>query len=496
MAAETTMMMTATTMMATTTMATEARDVEKKPARARWRVSARVRILGWVVLLLVVAGAAALLLQRRVLLENLDAEVEAALLQEAEELRRLAAGSDPATGELFAGDVRAIFETFLRRNVPAEGEVLLSFVDGVPGSATPSPYSLGTDPALVARWANLVQSDQGEIETPAGPARFLSIPLLGPSGATQGVFVVAIFLEDELAEIDQATRVGAIVYGSILVVAIGIAWLIAGRVLAPIREITETARALTETDLSRRIAVPAGDDETAVLARTFNDMLGRLEHAFGSQRDFLNYAGHELRTPITIIRGHLEVEGDDPAERVETRALVLDELDRMARLVDDLLVLARAEQPDFLRRELVDVDVLTSDLLAKGRALADRDWRLAGVGHGVIRADRQRLTQAVMNLLDNAARNTDTGAVIELGSGVRDGRAWFWVRDQGPGVPLDEQARIFERFARGHDGLRRAGTAGLGLSIARAVTDAHGGTITVDSRPGAGATFTISVPAL
>lgn len=444
-------------------------------------------------LLLGLAGVATLLVERRVLLEGLDDEVEQALVQEAEEMRVLAAGRNPETGQPFAGDVAAIFDTFLRRNIPGEGEALLTLVDGRPYKATAAPYRLDEDRMLVRRWAGLNRTDRGEVSTPAGPVRYLAVPLADAEGA-RGVFVVANFLRQERQEIARTTQVGAAVYGSVLVVAGGLAWVVAGRVLAPVRAVTETAKELTETDLSKRIAVGAADDEIAELARTFNSMLDRLERAFGNQRDFLNDAGHELRTPITIIRGHVELEGDDPDERAETRAVILEELDRMSRIVDDLLVLARAEQPDFLRREAVDVDVFTAELLTKARSLAERDWRLAATGHGVVVADRHRLTQAVMNLLDNAARHSGRAVPIELGSAVVGDEARFWVRDHGPGVAPEDHERIFERFARAHDGHPSPGTAGLGLAIVRAIAEAHGGRVEVDSRPGAGATFTLTIP--
>ena len=467
-------------------------DAKGLPRRRR-TASARLRILTWVVLLLAAAGATALLLQRRVLLSELDREVTQGLEQEVQEVRVLAKGRDPATGQPFEGDAAKIFDTFLRRNIPSEGEALVTFVDGRSYRATPARYPLAEDPGLVARWARLTDTETGEISTPAGPVRYAAVPL-AVGEETRGVFVVAIFLRDELREIDRATRAGALVYGSVLLVAVVLAWLAAGRVLAPVRMMTRTARELTESDLSRRLDVPASDDEIAELAHTFNAMLARLDDAFRHQREFLNDAGHELRTPITIIRGHLELAGDDPAERAATRTLVLDELERMARIVDDLLVLARAEQPDFLRREPVDLDVITGDLAAKAAALADRDWRLVATGHGVLVADPQRLTQAMVNLLDNAARHTAPGDRIELGSAVADGEARLWVRDHGPGVPEADQERIFQRFARADDGRRQPGTAGLGLAIVRAIAEAHHGRVTLDSAPGRGATFTLHLP--
>jgi signal transduction histidine kinase len=199
---------------------------------------------------------------------------------------------------------------------------------------------------------------------------------------------------------------------------------------------------------------------------------------------------HELRTPITIIRGHLETLGHDPDERREAVAIVMDELDRMSRLVDDLLVLARSSRPDFLRVEPLDLDLLTHDLFAKARQLGDREWGLDGVAVGLIHADRQRLTQAIMNLADNAVRHTAEGDRISIGSSIDDRETRLWVRDSGPGISEADQRRIFERFAAGE----KRGGAGLGLAIVRAVAEAHGGRVEVDSAPGLGATFTIVIP--
>jgi signal transduction histidine kinase len=165
----------------------------------------------------------------------------------------------------------------------------------------------------------------------------------------------------------------------------------------------------------------------------------------------------------------------------------------MSRMVDDLLLLARAEQPDFLRLEDVDIGQLTKQLHVKAQGLGSREWRLERVGSGLIRADGQRLTQAIMQLAHNAARHTEDGDVIWIGSAAGNGSAQLWVRDQGPGIPQADQERIFTRLARGRHTGRLEGT-GLGLSIVRAIAEAHGGEVHVTSRPGAGATFTVVVP--
>jgi signal transduction histidine kinase len=461
--------------------------------RARFRPSARVRILAWIVVLTAVAVIGSLLLTRRLLLDQLDAEVNDDLEQEIEEIRALAGGRDPTTGDPFGSDVAAIFDTFLGRNLPVEGEAFYTFVDGRFVKATAAPVPLGQDPAAGQRWATLTQPDQGELSTEAGPVRWLAVPLHGDDGQTLGVFVVANFLRGEREEITEAIATGFAVGAVMLVVAAVVGWVVAGRILRPVRQVTDTARGITETDLSRRIEVD-GDDEIAELARTFNAMLDRLETAFAAQRAFVDDAGHELRTPITIVRGHLELLGDDPDERRESVALVTDELDRMSRIVDDLLLLAKLEQPDFLRPERVDVEPFTAELFVKAKALDDRAWRLTEAATVSVVADPQRLTQAVMNLARNAVEHTDPEAALTLGSAAFDGEVRFWVADTGPGIAPDEQAAIFERFARGGDRRRRSEGAGLGLAIVRAVAEAHGGRVLLDSRPGAGARFTIVVP--
>ena len=237
-----------------------------------------------------------------------------------------------------------------------------------------------------------------------------------------------------------------------------------------------------------------GSDEIAELGRTFNGMLDRLEIAFADQKDFLTDVSHELRTPITVIRGHLETLGDSPREREEAIAVIQDELDRMSRYVDDLLLLAKAPRPDFLRTGPIDLDLFTHDLFAKARSLGDRDWRLDGTGVGIVVADQQRLTQAVMNLADNAVRHTRDGDAIWLGSSLVGDQARLWVRDEGPGVDPADRERIFDRYERG-DSAEPATAAGLGLSIVDAIAEAHGGRVELDSRLGLGSTFTIVLPA-
>jgi len=219
-----------------------------------------------------------------------------------------------------------------------------------------------------------------------------------------------------------------------------------------------------------------------------------LEQAFSAQRRFIDDAGHELRTPITIIQGQLDVLGEDPEDRRRTLEIVQDELDRMARFVNDLLLLARAERPDFLNLETVDISTLTEELIVKASQLGDRTWSVESTWRGSIVGDRQRLTQAMMQLAQNATQHTNEGDGIALGSSLEDGEVRLWVRDQGTGIPAAEQGLIFDRFRRGSANRRRGEGGGLGLSIVRAIATAHGGRIQVESEEGKGSTFTLVLP--
>jgi two-component system, OmpR family, sensor kinase len=468
----------------------DGRSFDVRPPGGLWSLRTRL-VVGFGLFLLLALGVS-LFAARLVLLGRLDARIDAALAQEVEELRAFSESTDPVTGRRLGEDARRLFELYLQNNVPMENEAIVTYVGGAPylRSRPVVPYRLDRDAALTARWASLDRTDRGAVRTPAGRVKFVAVPVR-VDGQPEGVYVGAIFRDLERAEVDDALRVVVVV--GLLLVAVGCALAanLADRILRPVAEASSAARAISDTDLSQRIPV-SGRDEIAALATTLNGMLERLEDAFEAQRRFIDDVGHELRTPLTIVQGHLEqLDGDDPAEREETLRLVLDEVQRMGRLVGELVILARAERPYFLDVGPVDIEDLTQELVAKAAALGDRRWQLDAAAQGRIVADRQRLTQAVVQLAENAVRHTGPGEVIALGSALSGREARIWVRDDGPGIPPEEQSRVFERFRRGDRS--RAGS-GLGLSIVRAIAEAHGGRVELRSRPGAGATFTLVVP--
>jgi signal transduction histidine kinase len=262
------------------------------------------------------------------------------------------------------------------------------------------------------------------------------------------------------------------------------------------RELAQTADAIYEQgDLARRVAGD-GEDDVGQLAATLNRMLDRLDAAFRRERRFISEASHELRTPITICRGHLEVLGlgpePDPDELEESIALVIDELDRMGRIVDDMTTLARADTDGFLRVESIPLERFLADVEAKAAPLLDGHLRVTPApARATLAGDPQRLTQALINLLQNAALHGRDGCPVALRV-VEEPDSWcFEVADEGGGITLDPPERVFEPFSRG---ATRHGGRGLGLAIVRTIAEAHGGAADVRNRPGEGATFWIRVP--
>jgi two-component system, OmpR family, sensor kinase len=461
--------------------------------------SVRTRILASYVVLLALSALVAMFGVRQLLFSQLEERVQESLEQEVREFDQLAAvGSNPNTGEPFT-NVRELLDLYLVRNVPSQEEALIGFVEGGFHRSALSQFPFDRLPfEELADWESRSSRDPGDpdsatgrFDTSLGQAYFRARRIR--IGDSTGVLVVTILPAAELEDINDLQTYGAAATVGILVLASVLAWFIAGRVLAPVRLLTETAHSISESDLTQRIEV-RGTGEAAEMARSFNGMLDRLESVFQSQREFVQDASHELRDPLTICRGHLELLGDDPEERRATTALVLDELDRIGRIVDDLQLLAEAEHPDFLRREWIDLELLTQELLAKATALAARRWGLDGVGSRMILGDRQRLTEAVMNLAHNAVQHTVSHDSIAIGTSVSGDEVRIWVRDTGSGISTEDQQVIFERFKRGSDAHRRYRGGGLGLAIVKTVAEAHGGRVELDSRLGEGSTFTMVIP--
>jgi signal transduction histidine kinase len=215
-----------------------------------------------------------------------------------------------------------------------------------------------------------------------------------------------------------------------------------------------------------------------------------LEH----QERLLHDVSHELRTPVTIARGHLETIGRENGGRAPEIGVAIDELDRIARIVDRLLLLAKAEQPEFLEPTDIELEPFLEEIFLRWSQVAPRAWRLGEVPAGTLRADPHRLRTAIDALLENALHHTTSSDRIELGARELDGVIAIDIGDTGPGISTEQLDRVFARFARADTSRnRRSGGVGLGLAIVDAIVRAHGGECTVDTS-GAGSTFSLLLP--
>jgi signal transduction histidine kinase len=455
-------------------------------------------------LAVLIAGATAFALQA----QRTDRRIDDSLVRAVDVLRFVVAEGPDAerNPELEFTTVADLLYAAVQRRGFAEHEGVIGLVDGEPRwlASTSVPMRLEADTALVRALASISADEPvgiRTVRTDVTEYRLVAMPVSVTGDPHQGLFVVAIDRSAEMESLTSTYRTYAFVaIGSLVVIAL-VAWFVVGRLLRPVRLLRDTARQITESDLSERITV-SGSDDLSDLARTVNAMLDRLQSAFGSQRELLDDVGHELRTPLTIVRGHLELlDPDDPDDVRATQALAIDELDRMHRLVNDLMTLATAERPDFVRLGPTDIGRLTDDVLDKARGLGDRRWKVAARADATVLVDSQRVTQAWLQLIANAVSVSQPRTTIRIGSEIRNGRVLLWVRDEGPGVPVEEEARIFERFHRGRaDRIGRRGDgAGLGLPIVAAIAAAHHGRITLERPPtgaGTGAVFVLDLPAL
>ncbi len=292
-----------------------------------------------------------------------------------------------------------------------------------------------------------------------------------------------------------------IALGGLFVASLGIGWVLSGRALRPVGAIARTAREIQATDLSRRIKLNGPRDELRDLADTIDSMLDRLDEAFHAQRQLIDDASHELRSPLAVIRANLDaslMDAPDATEPERERAVrVIDRATtRMSRLVEDLLATARRNAV-----ALADADV---DLGAVAREAGEEFTAIAAERQVLLRydvrgdlmliGDHDALRRAVGNLLSNAVRLSPEGGSVTVATGQADGWLWLAIVDEGPGLSDDDQPRVFDRFWRGAHPSRDRRT-GLGLAIVRQITESHGGHVSVFSALGAGSTFVLWLPA-
>ncbi|MEO1208331.1 MAG: ATP-binding protein [Cyanobacteria bacterium J06638_20] len=476
------------------------------PKQSLWQQilgETRTRIFLLYGTIMVAVAGLAIPIFRTALFSDVDARVRedmAEELAEFEEDYHDWRETNPPTQE----SLRAFIDEWTRDEVPEDDNYHVFILEGEVYRVNPRglPSSIGLNSELMEEWLDLslefrdtVFEDEQAVSL-TNDALYKAFPLDSDDAQDEdiaGIFVIVHLTEGERVEALAAVIVFTQVAVGVVLVAFLVAWLLSQQLFKPVKQLAMATRSISETDLTQRLPVE-GKGELADLSKTFNGMMDRLESAFISQRNFVNDAGHELRTPITIIQGHLDLMGDSPEEREETLDIVQDELERMTRFVNDLILLAKAERPDFLHLETINIKELTESLFTKATTLAPRQWRLSSARRGILVGDRQRITGAILNLAQNATQHTQESDTIELGSAIEGGEVRFWVRDTGKGIAVQDQSRIFDRFSRAANRYRQSEGAGLGLSIVKAIAESHGGRVHLTSQLGVGSTFTLILP--
>lgn len=474
-------------------MAAAERPSPQGGASIRWRL-----ILGMLGLLAVALGIVGLTLFT-LLRGQIDQRVVAELHRTTDEFRVLAEqGVDPETRQRFTSP-NELLRVSLQRTVLAPTEGFLGYVDGQLRWLAPDgvPLRPEDDPQLLAHLAPLVTGTddrEGTLSTDAREYKYYVAPVRFAGNDSTGALVRVTNMDGERTQLNTMMRTYLMVSIASLVIASAIVAVWVRRLLRPIGWLRQTAARITEEDLSERVPV-RGHDELAALASTVNQMLDRIEKGVTSQKNLLDDVGHELRTPVTVVRGHLELmDIDDPADVRATRAVALDELDRMGGLVNDLLTLAKAGQPDFVHLHWTELAPLTDGVLTRARMLGERRWTMSRVADADARLDPERITQAWLQLVANAVQYSEDGSTIDIGSRVTRGEVYLWVSDQGIGIAPEELEVVRARFGRAAGVRGRVEGSGLGLSIVDSIAEAHGGRLTIDSTPGAGSTFTMILP--
>jgi heavy metal sensor kinase len=445
--------------------------------------SIRLRLAAWYGALLMVTiaglGVAVCMLTARSLLGRVDAALDFEFEEAAE---RLAGGR--------SADAPAAFhEAYLLRILLPDGRTLAQspVLDGL-SFPTPDAGGVGGPPGHVSvRLSGL------------GPCRVVTGAV--GTGARRRVVQIAASLAPYEGELAELKGVLWAILPAGLVVATGGGYWLAGRALAPVQRMTETAQRISAANLGDRIEVANPTDELGRLGVTINEMLDRIDRAFAATRRFTADAAHELRTPLASIRAEAEVAllaRRSPEDYETALCSVVEEVERLSRLTDRLLLLAQGDSGASLPRRPIRLDDVVRAAVGDAAGTASREGvalRIGGLPRFEVQGDQDLLRQAFDNLLDNAVKYTPAGGVVTV-RGCRDGaRAVVEVCDTGVGIPPEALPRVFDRFYRvdaSRD--RRTGGTGLGLSIVKAVVERYDGTVEASSTPGEGSTFRVSLP--
>ncbi|RJF42498.1 sensor histidine kinase [Actinomyces sp. 2119] len=431
---------------------------------------------------------------------SISSDVNAQLERSRDRFKALVEqGVDPDTGAPFSEPSQAVY-AYIRQSVLGPDEAELGFVGSELTLLPPTRAALTPedDQELISHLESHVTGDKVVIEdirTSQARYRVMVAPTRTASGSAAGAALVHVVNLDT-AHADLRRTMVMYMASAVFTVALvaALAWFAVERLLRPIGQLREATEAIGENDLTSRVPVRGRDDLTT-LAVAINWMLDRVQRSVEAQRDLLDDVGHELRTPITVVRGHLELLDPDDAEDVaQTRELAIDEVDRMGTLVNDLLLLADVSETGVISPQQVDVSVLTQQVFEKAQGLGDRRWQLEEVAGICCEMDPTRITQAWLQLAANAVKYSDPGSRVSLGSRVDGASLLMWVRDEGIGIAEEDLPLVRRRFGRTAAAVQKASGTGLGLSIVDSIAVAHHGCLEIRSFQGLGSLFTLRLP--
>jgi signal transduction histidine kinase len=359
------------------------------------------------------------------------------------------------------------------------------------GAVVASSSNVAGEPAV----ARLAPGQSAQVITPLDNDAFIAVAQSAQTANGQRIVLVARALVDVLDTTKALTRLLIIGLPVMLAVVALATWFAVGRALAPVEAIRREVDEISAAQLHRRVPQPKADDEIGRLAATMNRMLERLESARNSQRRFVSDASHELRSPITTIRQHAEVAlaHPDRVTAAELAEVVLAEQQRMHRLVEDLLLLARVDEHVPLTRAAVDLDDLAFEEGHRLRSTTSKRVDTSGVKAVRVQGDADALRRMVRNVGENAVRHASSRVDVTLVE--RGEEVVLTIDDDGPGIPATERARVLQRFVRLDEARSRdEGGSGLGLSIVDEVVRAHGGSMSIEQSPLGGARIVITLP--
>lgn len=499
--------------------------------------SLRWRIISWIVLVVFTALTAVIYITDAVRQSEIYEAANLTVTQEVQEFQRFTVEGTGSTSSQGYNDPAHLLEVYLSSQIPANNEFLFGIAgngfiaqDLSKESRVTTTRELGKTDPIIQEVIN--SPDSAGVITHLEPYSIHWGKVeLGVEGSTdKNYFAILAFTQSAHEDLRAQNQVLILIGAIALIIAVLVAWFISGQIIRPVQQVDDVARSIADSnDLSQRVPV-SGNDEIARLSATFNTMLDRIDEAYKTQRQFVDDAGHELRTPITVVRGNLELlESSNPEQRARSIEICMAELDRMTRMVNDMLTLAvvDAGSAEFIAKKPTDVSELTIDIDDKAFVLSGGRTKVTSIAEGEVDLDPQRITEAILELVRNATKYSTPETPITISSHKDDKNLTLSVHNVGTPIPEAEMFKLFQRFHRGdtqavpasahstnntssnstnqqsdkstssasstpaHNRLGKG--AGLGLSIVQAIAHAHGGRVDALSDK-SGTTFSAIIP--